>query len=318
LCQLSFGESELEGLDQDFLVDDLLDENWGELQLRRLVAAVFVWQQRGQWQRFPIALCCEGVGVFEKLSAEALRKKWRELVRAQVRPAVSLQNQYKAHLREELDEAEKVGEGLYMCRALNASFTLEATVGILERLLEEVTGVEQLRTGKRESVLRWKKPWGYVDSDVVKLTVLLDVAVAIGLSKSGFFSLPSAHAFAAQTYAEMGARYPFKGKPASLLNCLLRYLPVISVTVTEDSSVTQICARPLESGSFIRQFATLATQLQAKSQEARNRARELPMRKYLQLPVLSHKKDKRVVKGLMAHVTVRSSSSRSLDGGRRE
>jgi hypothetical protein len=113
--------------------------------------------------------------------------------------------------------------------------------------------------------------------------------------------LSDAHAFAADSFTELGARYPFIAKPAKLLDCLLRYLPVISISITEDVTVTQLCARPLQSEGFIQQFASLAKLLQEKSQETGNRARELPMRKYLQF--LTHEKDKRVVKGLMAQLT---------------
>ncbi|GAQ93096.1 hypothetical protein KFL_012960010 [Klebsormidium nitens] len=299
---LSFGERELEGLDLKFAVEEaILSEGWCGAEVCCLVASVWVWQQRGLWQRFPIALCCEGVGVLKNRTAEELRRKWRELVAGRFRPAVFVENRYKQEMKVLADKSEKIGEGVYINRALEESVALDETIRVFEQLLEEVASTQQLWTAKKESVAEWAKPWARVAGDAAKLTVLLEISSAISLAESRFFSLSDAHTFAQQSYAEMDLRYPFQAKPSNLLDCLLRYLPIISVTVTVDSSEVQLCARPLQSDAFIRQFATLARQLQEKSQETRNRVRELPVQKYITF--LDTEKDRRVFKGVVAQLT---------------
>jgi hypothetical protein len=178
---------------------------------------------------------------------------------------------------------------------------LADTIELLARLLEEGGVVEDRRAAKKESVAAWATPWVRIAGNPVKLTMLLEIATAINISNSGFFSLMDSHALAAKGYKDSGVRYPFDKKPAVLLDCLLRYLPVISVSVMEDATIMSLCARPAQSEGFICQFATLASQLQEKLQEIRNKARELPMKKYLQF--LGHEKKKGVLKGLMAQLT---------------
>jgi hypothetical protein len=115
LTELSISETELEGLNLSFPVgEEFLEKGWGPLQMRCSVAAVSAWQGRGQWQRFSIALCCEGVGVFACFLAEELKRKWRELVLCQLGPTVSLENMYKWKCKESADRSGKIGEGVYM------------------------------------------------------------------------------------------------------------------------------------------------------------------------------------------------------------
>lgn len=214
------------------------------------MAAVSAWQGRGQWQRFSIALCCEGVGVFACFSAEELRRKWRELVSCQLGPAVSLESMYKWKCEESADESGKIGEGVYMNRALE---DVADTIEILARLLEEGGAVEDRRAAKKKSVAAWAKPCVRIAGNPVwKLTMLLEIATAINMSNSGFFSLTDSHALAAEGYKDSGVRYPFDKKPAVLLDCLLRYLLVISVSVTEDVTIISLCTRPAQSEGFIR------------------------------------------------------------------
>jgi hypothetical protein len=92
-----------------------------------------------------------------------------------------------------------------------------------------------------------------------------------------------------------------KGRPQRLQSLLLRYLPVLSVALEEGSEKVLLCVRPPQAHDHILQFATLARLVRVNSRECEQRAKEVPVLKYLRL--LSTEQDRRVFKGLLAHLT---------------
>ncbi|GAQ85750.1 hypothetical protein KFL_002520100 [Klebsormidium nitens] len=258
-----------------------------------------------------------------------------------------------------------------MCRALDDAVSLKKAIKFIGQLIdkEESEALQKRRVQKKKTWEEWAEPWKPVARDKAKLTSLLEIAAAVDLSETGFFSLDDAADLMAEWDEEGlggasvgaegleglrnfgragvaegsgaaggslrgekagveevlerfqdldgmgglegegatgrgGVSQKFRGRPSRLLAFLLRYLPLISITVQAREGckeVVLLCARPVQAHDHILQFATLAKMVREQAKETAQKARELPILKYLRF--LSKEQDRRVFKGLLAQLT---------------
>jgi hypothetical protein len=128
------------------------------------------------------------------------------------------------------------------------------------------------------------------------------VAVVIVCSASGFLLLVDASALFEEAHVKsIDGESTMKGRPQRLQNVLLRYLPMLSVALEERSEKVLLCVRPPQAHDHILQFATLAMLVRVNSRESEQRAKEVPVLKYLHF--LSTEQDCRVFKELLTHST---------------
>jgi hypothetical protein len=188
--------------------------------MKGLVAVVHSYSERGQWNLFTVSCLAEREGLFADFAAAELRKKWRELAQGGFKHVVRLVTAYKRQMKERASDLTLVESGIRMCRALPDSVTMSSAVKDLSRLveLEGTEALEKLKAQKKRSCPEWAEPWKPMFGDRAKLLALLDVAVAIECSESGFLSLSDAAVLFEEAHAESGGEGAPNGFKASCLN----------------------------------------------------------------------------------------------------
>jgi hypothetical protein len=256
---------------------------------------------RDRWNLVYIGTSCEDLKVFDGIGSEGLWKKWRELLRGNFAPAVQMETRCKRHFKERAEDSILVADGVNMCQHLADSITMKQAIKVLGDLIDEEGG-EKAREQKRKSIPSWAEAWGRIGGDKVKLQALLDVAVAIEHSELGFLSLSDAAELVANVFFDAG-EVNVVGRRDRMLSLVFRYLPVVSVALPKGKGKGGmfLCARPPQGHDFVLQFATLAKLVREKAEATQKAAAELLVKKYLQF--LSHEQDRRVMKGLLAHLT---------------
>lgn len=258
---------------------------------------------RGQWNLFTVCCQVERKGVFSGFAAANLRKKWRELAQNGFQLVVRLVSAYKRRMKERASDLTLVESGVHMCRALPDSVTMKSAIRDLSRLVElgETAISKKLKVQKKQTCPEWAEAWKPIFGDHGKLLALLDVATAISPRESGFLSFADSSALVEEAHQDsIGVESTMKGRPQRLQTMLLRYLPVLSVRVDEGRETLFFCAKPPQAHDHILQFATLARLVRARLKETEQRAKELPILKYLRF--LSTEQDRRVFKGLLAQL----------------